>query len=438
MFVVVPAGGSSVRRVALDGSVTDRRDGQPIIATMSEPSAFDPERPLPGPPEPWHWAERPIDRGAPPWFMTEMIQAEPAFAMRCVSRLLAEAPGGGAASHLAAALREAAAAGAPVTVVGCGTSEHGGLGAAEILRDAWRRAGLPGHGPVAAQAFEASLEPRDGLCIAVSHDGATWATTEALEAARAVGARTAIITVSGRAPGAQGVDIVVETLERDQSYCHTIGYVSPLVAACAVGAILAGDGRGPDDANAIRALMAAGLSPEATAAAETMAAGLAGCRPILTVASGADRTAARELVLKLEEGTWIPSASRNLETFLHGHLPSTDPGTGLVLIMTERRARSERVARARQALEAAGVIGVRVGAILSADVAAELDPSLTPIGRIVVPEAAALPAPVASLLSTATPLQLLVERLARVVGTNPDPIRRDDPVYAAAAAKPEG
>ena len=436
--MVVPAGGSLVRRVALDGSVTDRRDGQPIIATMSEPSAFDPERPLPGPPEPWHWAEQPVDRGAPPWFMTEMIEAEPAFAARCVTRLIEEAPGGGAA-QLAQALREAAAAGAPVTVVGCGTSEHGALGAAEILRDAWRRAGLPGHGPVAAQAFEASLEPRDGLCIAISHDGATWATTEALEAARAVGARTAIITVSGRAPGAQGVDIVVETLERDQSYCHTIGYVSPLVAAYAVGLLLGGDfGWGPDDAIAIRTLMAAGLSPEASTAAETMAAGLAGCRPILTVASGADRTAARELVLKLEEGTWIPSASRNLETFLHGHLPSTDPGTGLVLIMTDRRARAERLARARQALEAAGVIGIRVGAILSADIAAELDPSLTPIGRIVVPEASALPAPVASLLSTAIPLQLLVERLARVVGTNPDPIRRNDPVYAAAAARAEG
>lgn len=366
--------------------------------------------------------------------MTEMIAAEPALAARLVSRLTQDASAG----RLAAAVREAATAGAPVTVVGCGTSEHGALGAAETLRDAWQRAGLPGHGPVAAQAFEASLEPRAGLCIAISHDGGTWATSQAVEAARVAGARTAMITVSGRATGAQGVDIVVETLERDQSYCHTVGYVSPMIAAHAVGLILAGDaGRGPEDAIAIRQLMAAGQGPEASTAAEAMAAELAGARPILTVASGADRTAARELVLKLEEGTWIPSASRNLETFLHGHLPATGPGTALVLIMTERRARSERVARARQALEAAGVIGVRVGAILSADVAAELDPSLTPIGRIVVPEAPDLPAPVAALLGTATPLQLLVERLARVVGTNPDPIRRDDPVYAAAAARLE-
>ncbi len=161
-------------------------------------------------------------------------------------------------------------------------------------------------------------------------------------------------------------------------------------------------------------------------------------RPILTVASGADRTAARELVLKLEEGTWIPAAMRDLETFLHGHLPSTDGVTGLVLILAERRARAERVARTRQALEAASVIGIRSAAILSADAAAELDPALTPLGRVVVPEAPGLPAAVAALLGTATPLQLIVERLARIVGTNPDPIRRDDPTYAAAAAKAEG
>jgi hypothetical protein len=53
---------------------------------------------------------------------------------------------------------------------------------------------------------------------------------------------------------------------------------------------------------------------------------------------------------------------------------------------------------------------------------------------VVVPEAPDLPAPVAALLATATPLQLIVERLARLVGTNPDPIRRTDPRYAGAAA----
>jgi fructoselysine-6-P-deglycase FrlB-like protein len=392
---------------------------------------FDPERPLPGPPEPWQGAEQPVDRGGPPWFMTEMILAEPAFAERCLRRLHDD----GSAARLAAELRHADAIGAPVRVVGCGTSEHGALGTAEILRDAWRRTGLAGYGPVGVQAFEAALDPAGGLCIGISHDGATWATNRALEAARRAGARTAIVTVSRRAPGAQGVGVVLETVERDQSYCHTIGYTSPLLAATAVAAALTGEHVDPAE---VRALMAAGIGPEVTRAAETIASGLAGCRPILAVGSGADRPAARELVLKLEEGTWIPSAMRDLETFLHGHLPSTDGRTGLVLIMAESRAHGERVARARQALDAAGTIGIRVAAILSSTVSAQLDPSLTPLGRIVVPEAPDLSAPEAALLGTATPLQLLVERLARVVGTNPDPIRRGDPVYAAAAATAEG
>ena len=58
---------------------------------------------------------------------------------------------------------------------------------------------------------------------------------------------------------------------------------------------------------------------------------------------------------------------------------------------------------------------------------------LTPAGRLVVPDAAALPAVVASLLGSAVPLQLLTERLARARGIDPDPIRRDDPVWLRAA-----
>ena len=156
------------------------------------------------------------------------------------------------------------------------------------------------------------------------------------------------------------------------------------------------------------------------------------------IASGADRPAGRELVLKVEEASWLPSAYRDLETFLHGHLPATDSTTGLVLILTDREHRAERIARARQALAAARVIGQRAAAIVSADVDAAIDPDLTPAGRLVVPEARALPSPVASLIGSATPLQLLTERLARARGTNPDPIRRDDPVYVAASDAAEG
>lgn len=406
---------------------------------MSEP--FDPEAPIPGAPDPWSWAALPADRGEPPWFMTEMIAAEPAFAERCLTRLAAD----GSADRLAAELRSAAANGRPVGVVGCGTSEHGALGATEILREAWRYAGLLGVGPVSGQAFEAALDPQaGGLCIAISHDGATWATTRALEAARAAGARTALITASGRAPAAAGVDVVVETMERDTSYCHTVGYLSPLLAAAAAGAALTGVAA---DGATVRDLLRAGIvaatgtsTPFAGVAAgpaTEIARRLVDARTILVVASGADRPAARELVLKIEEGSWIPAAMRELETFLHGHLPSTDASTGLVVILTERAARADRVARTRQALEAAAVIGLRTAAILAESVSGDLAPELTPAGRIVVPDAPSLPGAVAALLSSATPLQLIAEQLAVTRGANPDLLRRSDQRYRDAAARVE-
>ena len=164
---------------------------------------------------------------------------------------------------------------------------------------------------------------------------------------------------------------------------------------------------------------------------------LAGMRDLVVVASGADRTAARELALKIEEAAWLPTTHRDLETFLHGHLPAMDEQTGLVLILADRDARAARSARAQQAMAAAGRVGARAAAILAEDLDAEWPAFLLPAGRILVPEAPALPAPVAALLGTATPLQLLTERLARARGTNPDPIRRDELAYREAATLAE-
>jgi fructoselysine-6-P-deglycase FrlB-like protein len=202
-----------------------------------------------------------------------------------------------------------------------------------------------------------------------------------------------------------------------------------LVAAVAIGADLSGADPG---ATRIRDLLADGARDEA--GAEAIAGVLAGCRTLVTVASGADRPAARELALKIEEAAWIPTTMRDLETLLHGHFPSMDASTGLVLILTDRDGREERVARSRGALAGAAVIGIRAAAIVSRDVDAALPAELTPAGRLVVDEAPDLPAPVAALISTATPLQLLTERIARARGTNPDLIRREDAVYRDAAA----
>src|SRR5258706_433661 len=279
----------------------------------------DPDQPLGGAPDPWVGSEMPPRRAEPPFHMTEMIEAEPALAGRLLERLADPA---GPAARLAHELRSAAELGRPILVVGCGTSEHGAIATVEILREALWAIGLSGSPgrtgtPVALQAFEASLEGElagpGGVVIGISHEGGTWATNLALERARAARARVALVTVSDRSPGAALADIVVATEEMDESWCHTVGYSSPILAACAVAGHLTG-------------------------------------RPIL--------------------------AARYAPT---------------------------------------------------------IDPTLTPAGRLIVPSSPGLPAAIGALLGSVVPLQLLAERLARARGVDPDPMRRDDPIYLRAA-----
>jgi fructoselysine-6-P-deglycase FrlB-like protein len=434
---------------------------EPIIGGMETPPPFDPsvtshpdpEALLSGPPEPWDALPAPITRDGPPWWMTEMIAAEPALAGRVLRRLgvlrrssgapgvppRLEAPGRDTpAGRLAAAIRTALEKGEPVVVTGCGTSEHGAQAFAAIAADAAvrgdvRGADRPG-AVIAAQAFEAALAPqRGGLVIGVSHEGGTAATLAALDAAAANGARTAAVTVSAASPiGRAG--IVLATGEIDRSWCHTVGYLSPVLAGVAAGAALTGE-PGDADPGPLRWLLDAGLAQ--AGAVEAIAAALGGLREIVVVASGSDRPAGRELALKIEEAAWLPTTSRDLETFLHGHLPAMDDGTGVVLVLADRHGRDARSARAQQAMAAASRVGVRAGAILAEALDGDWPAFLLPAGRILVPDSPGLPAPVAALVGTVTPLQLLTERLARARGTNPDPIRRDQLAYREAAALAE-
>lgn len=376
-------------------------------------------------------------RAEPPFHMTEMIEAEPALAARILENLAAT---DGAAAQLADQIRTAGLTGRPILVTGCGTSEHAAMSVVEILREALRASGLPGSAgragtPVAVQAFEAAIEGDlagpAGLVIGVSHEGATTATNRALERACAAGSTVALITVSDRSPGAHLADIVVATEELDESWCHTVGYLSPIIAACAVAGHLTGRNVAT---GAVRKALAAGLERAAIEAAESMAERLAAVDRLIAVGSGSDRPTARELVLKVEEGAHLPAAMRDLETFLHGHLAGTDARTGLVLVLTDTSPDAEaRATRAADVLRAAAEIGMPAGAILAARFNERIAPALTPAGRLVVPPSPELPPAIAALVGSAVPLQLLTERLARARGVNPDPIRRDEMAYLRAA-----
>jgi glucosamine--fructose-6-phosphate aminotransferase (isomerizing) len=380
---------------------------------------FDPEAALAGAPDPWASSSMPAWRDAPPYAMTEMIAAEPALAERLVRRLSRDP----SVAALADAVRAAGLGGERIVLTGCGTSEHAAMIGAVLLDDALRAAGVADARVASVQAFELLGRPSTtSLLIAISHEGGTWATNQALTAARDAGTRTALVTVSARSPGAQIAELVIETGEQDQSWCHTVGYLSPIVVAAAVGGLVSG------------ATLDAVDSADHVAAAEKMASAVRACRRLLIVGSGLDHATARELALKVEEGARLPATALQLETIRHGHLAAADEETGLVLLLTDAEARGGVVVhRASAVLRSAAAIGMPAAAVLGTDLGEDEALKLTPAGRAVVRLTNQLPRAVAAALGSAIPIQLLAEQLARARGTNPDTIGREDPRQAAAA-----
>jgi glucosamine--fructose-6-phosphate aminotransferase (isomerizing) len=355
--------------------------------------------------------------------MTEMIAAEPALAGRVVERAKRDP----SVAALVDWLRDDADANQPITTTGCGTSEHAAMAAAILLGNALdaRHA----HLVRSRQALDLVRDPQGrGLVIAFSHEGGTWATNEAIARSRRAGARTALVTVSDRSPGAAIVDLVLETREQDQSWCHTVGYLSPIVVSAALAAAVAGERL---DQVAVRRLLEIATDEPA---AEEVAGALAGCARLIVAGSGVDYVSARELALKVEEGAGLPATALHTETVRHGHLAAASGDTGLVLICTDAEPAGEAVREpARAVLRSAQMLGMPAAAILGARVGPEVALELTQAGRLTAPEANQVRPDAEAILGAAIPLQLLAERVARARGRNPDPIGRDDPRQAAAA-----
>jgi glucosamine--fructose-6-phosphate aminotransferase (isomerizing) len=249
---------------------------------------------------------------------------------------------------------------------------------------------------------------------------------ERLRIGRERGATTALVTVSDRSPGAALVDLTITTDEQDQSWAHTVGYLSPLL----VGAVLAARLRGEVlDAARIRALVEP--ADAVVSAAEEAAAALAGATRIVVAGTGPDQVSARELALKLEEACHLPAVAREVETLLHGHLAAFDAQTAIVLIVSDLPNRSALLERAVTEGRSAAELGTPVIGLLGADAAAAIGSVLAHVPLVA---ADGVEPATSALLGAALPLQLLAERLARARGVNPDTIGREDPRQMAAAS----
>jgi glucosamine--fructose-6-phosphate aminotransferase (isomerizing) len=325
-------------------------------------------------------------RPGPPWVMEEMIWSQPDLPVQ-----IAASAG---ADHLASYLREAIDAGAPVLFTGCGTSEHAARAAHAIVGEAHPDATL-----ASRDAFETRLAPPTaGLVVAFSHEAGTPATLDAARRSSEAGAQ--VVLVTAKPEGAPAGVEPIQTPLHDRSWCHTVAYVSPLLLHASF------TGLSPRRARELIAAQLAGRPRR-----HEQAGRLANSRRLLAVGSGVDEIAAAELALKIEEATYVPTTPLGVEKVLHGHLPAADRDTGLVLLRFDPDHRDERDRRSADVAAAARVLDMPTIEVGSADAGTRAE----------------------ALLAGAVALQVLTLELCLELGTNPDRIRREQPLYRKVA-----
>jgi glucosamine 6-phosphate synthetase-like amidotransferase/phosphosugar isomerase protein len=209
--------------------------------------------------------------------------------------------------------------GASVVFTGCGTSYHAAFAC----------------GP-AVEALELVLgdAPEVDVLVAISHEGTTTLTREAVES---FPGETWLVTGAPESPLARAANVVVvATPEVERSYCHTASYT----CAIAAGRALQGE-----DVSGLAAVVQAELEAEPLEASAH--------ERFLVAAAGADSATALEAVLKLREGAHVAAEAHHTEQLLHGHLAAIDPSVRCFVLEGAGRAAE----RARDAVRALGELG---------------------------------------------------------------------------------
>jgi glutamine---fructose-6-phosphate transaminase (isomerizing) len=209
--------------------------------------------------------------------------------------------------------------GARILFIGCGTSFHAALAC----------------GP-AAQSLDVvdGAAPDADVLVAVSHEGGTKLTLEAVEAF--AGEKWGITAVAD-SPIARAVDhVVVVTPEVEKSYCHTVSYT----CAIAAGRALSGE-----DVSSLATAVQAELEGPASAVSEHDRFLIAGSRR--------DVATVLEATLKLREGAHVVAEAHHTEQLLHGHLAAVD-GSVRCFVLEGAGRSAERARDAVRALEELG------------------------------------------------------------------------------------
>lgn len=362
-------------------------------------------------------------RSSAPWVMEDMIEAQVSLPETLGGSLARSAP------QLVEMLHAAAGVGEPVVVSAVGTSGHSARAVALILNGAMGESAVAVGPAEARESADQALAPRrKGLCIAISHGGLSTSTVRALAAAREAGAKTALITAAGNGPARDIADVVLTTPLRDKSYCHTVGYTSPMLT----GFYLASAYRGEQFPAAGLARYLRELLTMRFGALQ-IGGELAKAERLVAAGSLIDVPTARELALKVAEGAWVPTSVLGVEDTLHGHLVAHDANSALVVVVTGGPGADHAAQGARELLMAARRIGLRTATILASGLQGAIGSDDVTAGKLVIPQAD-LPELVTSLLGGALALQLLTVGLVHARGTNPDLLRREQAPYREAVA----
>lgn len=311
-------------------------------------------------------------------------------------------------ASIAAVARVVEGAGPPwISIVARGTSDHAAVYARYLIET---HLGVPVSlaAPSVTTIYEAPLQWRDGVLIAISQSGRSDDLVAVVERARAAGATTVSITNAPRSPLAVAAEWQLachagreQAVPATKTYLAELAVVAALVAALRPSSALAaalptlGDALGAAFQRG-RDWLADGALVDALAAGDRA----------LVVSRGYNLATALELALKLKETTGVFAEAYSATDFAHGPAALSAPDVPLVVIRPDGPMGAS-IAGHELPLEVRARLTVTIGGAevtdgpCSLSVGAGLPEALTP-------------------LAYAIPGLLLVEALARARGRDPD------------------
>ena len=266
-----------------------------------------------------------------------------------------------------------------IHVVGIGTSWHAALVGEHVLRT------VTGRGDVRAwNSFEfcehpPTLSGADAV-IVLSHRGTKLYSVQALEMAKAAGARTAVVTALGSQARTDLADTVLRTCPEERSSAFTISHTTAMTVLSMLAVEIGTISKRTEalelspHMKSLPELVASALDTEADV--KRWAKKLAGAERLYFAGWGANSSTAYEVALKIKETSYVMAEGFQLEQYLHGPYVATHPGCVATFVSPPSRGRD----RARTILGAAKTVGAG-----TAIIAERGDDTLADLADTVIP-----------------------------------------------------